>query len=119
MEPFKQHLLTSLQRRRDEIRGIVQRPMSDANPVAVDLPPDHGQMMQGFFSLVEEALTSGERAVRDEHNQTLLPALKQSGLPLGVVVQGAVRLFVHMSALFLFDVPPADQLRATLWLSDF
>ena len=81
-------LTEELDARRDEIIELMIRANGQADG---DASGQFRQVTVGYYTILRSA-SAGDFGPRDEYLSTVIPALRQSGMPLSVIMAGLVRL---------------------------
>jgi hypothetical protein len=95
----------------DARRGEIIDLMVHANgPADEGAGGEFRQFIVGYFNILRAA-TAEDFGPRDEYLSTVIPALRQSGMPLSVIMVGLVRLVTVVAA--------ALGVEHTKWLCEF
>lgn len=84
--------------------------MIDANDPETGTEEGTRQFIVGYVQLLSAA-ADGDMGPRDEYLETVIPAIRDGGMPLGVVMDGMVRVATVAGAVL-----GAEHVR---WLADF
>ena len=87
-------LTEELDARRDEIIELMIRANGQADE---DATGQFRQVTVGYYTILRSA-AAGDFGPRDEYLSTVIPALRESGMPLSVIITGLVRLVVATGA---------------------
>jgi hypothetical protein len=104
--------------------ALIAEIVSDAQvAVAGEVAPyedgDIAQMVHGFLSLLLAALESSDAEVRSFYLESVMPGLRDSGVPISVMIAGCTKTLIQMSARLILSLPPELQGPGIAWLSDY
>jgi hypothetical protein len=80
---------------------------------------DMEQMIDGFISLLHEALVGESKDVRTFYLETLIPSLVHAGSSVAEIVSGVVEFAVIVSIDLVQSREPHERAEAQAWLARF
>ncbi len=77
------------------------------------------QFVNGFIATIVEALEGRTQETRKLYMSTVMPSIRDTGTPLGLMIGGSARMLIALAVDLVEGVKPEHRLEARGWLASF
>ncbi len=107
-------------RRQQFIERYVAESQKQSTPEQPAYPPEAlTQMLHGFYSMLVEAIDGGATTTRTTYLETIMPTLRDSGVPARMMIGGSAVVLIKMTLDLASHLPEPLRLEGGDWLADW